>query len=159
MANEDYFTPYDIDISNLSPKELENYISRTLELPQAVGRLLTNFTTAEFISDKLGLEFNLNIDQKKEIARIIRNVILADIPIKDMPNVISERLPTDIGTAGKITNLITNNLFGSIIDEIQEFQNQKFKNKQESKPQKQFSQPQSLHEQNMGNVVDLRNKK
>lgn len=159
MENEDYFTPYDIDISNLSPRELEDYISRTLELPQVVGRLLTNFTTAEFISDKLGSEFNLNVDQKKEIARIIRDVILADIPIKEMSNVISERLSIDIATAGKITNLIINNLFGLNINEIQNFQDQKLTNKQESRPQKQFLQPQSLHEQNMGNVVDLRNKK
>ncbi len=158
----DYPTPYDVDIGSLSPPDLEEFISRTLALPQILGRILTNFSTAEFIEDKLGTVFGLTGNQKKEIARIVRDVILADIYIGDMPAQISSKLGVDQNTATEIARAIVSQLFAPVIEDIKKLQLQKFGKLPGSSAPQQPSVPRPVPGAELpetgGNIIDLRSK-
>lgn len=164
-AVADYPTPYDVDIGSLNSNDLEGFISRTLALPQILGRILTNFSTAEFIEEKLGVVFGLNTNQKKEIARIIRDVILADIYIGDMPAQISSKLGVDQSMATEIARAIVSQLFAPVIEDIKKLQLQKFgklPNSSTPQPPQQARPPQHIPGEELpetgGNIIDLRSK-
>lgn len=159
---DDYPTPYDIDIGNLNSHDLEGFISRTLALPQALGRVLTSFSTAEFIEEKLGAAFKLSDNQKNDIARIIRDIILADIYIGDMPAQISSKLGIDQNVATEIARAIVSQLFALVIDDIKKLQLQKFGKLPSSNQQQPARSPQHIPGEELpetgGNIIDLRDK-
>lgn len=160
----DYPTPYDVDIGSLNHNDLEEFISRTLMLSQTLDRVLTNFSTAEFIEEKLGTVFKLNSNQKRDVVRIIRDVILTDIYIGDMPAQISSKLGVDQNMALEIARAIVSQLFAPVIEEIKKLQLQKFGKLPGSSVSQPFPQrpPQHIPGEELpetgGNIIDLRSR-
>jgi len=137
-----YPSPYDVDMRNMNSSRLEEYISKTLKISASLGKILTGFSTAEFIEEKLGPAFGLNVEQKKEIARIIRDLILSDIGINQLENNISSRLAVDMNAAKQISDKLKNELLSPIMNEL--LQNSRL-NQNNTSPV------------NPNNIIDLRN--
>lgn len=169
-----YRTPYNIDIDRLSGFKFDGYISKVSELPSKIKTVLTDFSTAEFVEEKLGLQFNLSGLQKAETTRIIRDIILNDLNISDMVNTIASKLQIAPQMAKDVTNQIISQLFVPVMEEIKQIQRQKFEDQLQTvnssrqpesqpevepqnlevQPQNTTPQPtspsnQSFHEQNM----------
>lgn len=186
-TNGNYNTPYDIDIYALSGSKLEDYIFAVVQLPEVLGHILTDFSTAEFIEDSLAPQFQLSAPQKADITRIIRDVLLNDLSIGDMVNTIASKLQVDPQKAKDIANQIVSQLFAPVTGDLQQLQKQKFGDRTGGNPeveprvtspqpetsyQKPITSPplppgSSFHDQNMaqkdiletgGNVLDLRQK-
>ena len=123
---ESYKTPYNIDLRRMHGFDKKNYILTTLGLPPKLRSLLVDFSTAEFVEEKLGTQFNLSAPQKSEITRIIRDLLLTDLYLGDMVSHISTNLQLDLPTATNIANQIASELFDTVREDIIQLQNQKF---------------------------------
>ena len=121
-----YRTPYNIDIDELLGFRFDNFILKTSETPSKIRLILTDFSTAEFIEDRLGQQFQLSTEQKAEVTRIIRDLLLADLYLGDMVSHISTNLQLDLPTATNIANQIASELFDTVREDIIQLQNQKF---------------------------------
>lgn len=150
MGNSGYFTPFDVDRDLESNFSSVSFFQRVSSLPESVKDIMVNPSTAEFVEEKLSPEFGLNIEQKINITRIIRDVLLGDISINSMAAKISERLNIDPKTAYEVQGEIINKLFGSVISEIEK--RQKPLEKLGPRHQNSVSPPVLS-----GNIVDLRN--
>lgn len=168
----DYATPYNVDLFSPKPKNFfTEYTRRILVLPEPVKNILMDSSTAEFIEEILGPEFNMAAEQKAEITRIIRDVLLGDLSVNNMALQISDKLETDPTTAYQIQGKIVNDLFGSAIEDIKKIQKEVAPQNPPSKsdrpvgpkptqpryippPQQPRSQAPPVAP---GNVVDLRN--
>jgi len=75
-------------------------------------------STAEFIEDGLGPNFNLNRIQITEITRIIRDILLGDLSLNDTASTISQNLKVSPTVANQIQNKIMNDLFGPAVEDI-----------------------------------------
>ena len=168
-----YLTPYVSGTVDLGKNigEVGRFIAKTLKLPASVQNIFRNFSTAEFIEEKLGPAFSLNADQKTEITRILRNILLADLFWGEFAKTVSDRLQVDTNTANQIVKIITEQLLTPALDDIKTMQKNKFGDRiaQAKENQTQpppappvpprrpagFIRPGETVQQ--GNVVDLRN--
>lgn len=150
-----YQTPFNVDIGPATNKlSLTSYISRIKELPQKLINLLTDFSTAEFIEENLGIKYNLNKGQKAEITRLIRNVVLSDLYLGDLPAQITVKLGIEPNQARTIYEYIFDNLFNTVMEDLRLVQKNEFKkfpdsfraaevNQQKIDQEKIISQPQA----------------
>lgn len=158
-----YATPFNVDLFGSKPKNFfTEYANRVLALPEPVKNILMDSTTAEFIEENLGPSFGLNKEQKTEVTRIIRDVLLGDISINEMAAKISENLGIDPTIAYQVQGKIVNELFGPAIEDIKKATPQPYR------PPIKPAQPQYIPPPPpprtptppaaRGNVVDLRNR-
>lgn len=154
-----YSTPFNVDFFlNKSAGYFTQQVQRSLSLPEPIKNTLVDLSTAEFIEENLGPAFELSAEQKANVTRIIRDVLLGDISINEMAGKISEKLGIDPTTAYQIQGKIVNELFGSVIEDIKKMQKEKFP--QSSQPRYISPPPRNqTPPANPGNVVDLRNNK
>ena len=130
-----YFTPYSVDIFSFdNPVDIQNYISRFKSASGTVRDLIFNPSTADFIQEDLVPKFNLNTEQGKEVTRIIRDILLADIFIGDVIGAIQTRLKVDQNTASSITSMLISDLFAPVIEEIKSMHKEKFGDRLRSIP-------------------------
>src|SRR3989344_7242464 len=88
-----YATPFNVDFPGPKSKNFfTEYTARVLSLPESIKNILMDSSTAEFIEEKLGPNFNLTSGQRTEITRIIRDVLLGDMFIGEMSQNISAKL-------------------------------------------------------------------
>ena len=163
-----YATPYNVDLFLPKPKNFfTEYTRRVLALPEPVRNILMDSSTANYIEENLGQSFGLNKEQKIEITRIIRDVLLGDISINAMASKISENLEIDSTVAYQIQSKIVNELFGPAIEDIKKLQTERFPEKPDRPVAPMRPQTQKITEGsdlkidpdiNRNNVVDLRNK-
>ncbi|MDO8686678.1 MAG: hypothetical protein Q7K11_00515 [Candidatus Berkelbacteria bacterium] len=169
QRDSSYATPFNVDFSGPKPKNFfAEYTMKVLSLPESIKNILMDSSTAEFIEENLGPNFNLTPEQKTEITRIIRDVLLGDASLTSMPSLISSKLNTDQNTSVQIANKIVNDLFGSAIEDIKKLQADSFPEKITSRPvMPPRPQTPRIPEKpdlkiepdiNRNNVVDLRNK-
>lgn len=125
-----YCTPYNVDLDQLDSLGFKNYIGRITELPQEFQSIISDFSTAEFIEDVLGQNFALNTEQKKAIARIIRDVILVDVYLGDFVQLISQRVSVDPQKAKDIANAILAGPLSTQLDTLKKMHIAKFGQKQ-----------------------------
>lgn len=167
QENSSYATPFNVDFFGSKPKNFfAEYTMRVLSLPESIKNILMDSSTAEFIEDGLGPNFNLNRIQITEITRIIRDILLGDLSLNDTTSTISQNLKVSPTVANQIQNKIMNDLFGPAVEDIKKIQKEK-------PPQSQYiprpapSRPPVAPERpdlkiepdiNRNNIVDLRNK-
>ncbi len=170
------FSPYFVvDPSPLSDLALDKFEEKIEKLSPLMKDILMSPQSSRFI-EKTVTSRNLSEIQGQDIARIIRDVIVADIYIGDMPAQISSKLGVDQNAATEIARAIVSQLFAPVIEDIKKLQLQKFgKLPGSSAPQqpRQNFAPQNLGGQARppqhipgeelpetgGNIIDLRNQK
>ncbi len=158
------FSPFFIDSTSMSDLAWEKLQDKIDSLPQSLANLLTNNKTSEFI-EALTQKYAQFNTQGPDIARIIRDVVIADIYIGDMPAQISSKLGVDQNTSLEIARAIVSQLFAPVIEDIKKLQLQKFGKLPGSSvsqpPQPRL--PQSIIGEELpetgGNIIDLRNQK
>lgn len=163
-----YATPFNVDFSNSKPKNFfAEYTMKILSLPESIKNILMDSSTAEFIEENLGPNFNLTPEQKTEITRIIRDVLLGDLFIGEMSQNISIRMNLAPDEAKGIKDLIISELFKPATEDIKKLQTERFPEKinrpsTPAEPQvpKIPDRPDLKIESdiNRNNIVDLRNK-
>ena len=145
----EYLTPYNVDIKTYSPQIFQIYQNEISKLTEIFKILLIDFSTAEFIEDKLSPQFQLSPDQIKEITRIIRDIILTKISLTDLVKTVEEKLKVDEVRAREITNFIFTNLFSKeAMEELKKLHIAKFGQTVAPKPEVT----------NNPNIIDLRSK-
>lgn len=153
-----YATPFNVDLFGPKPKNyFTEYTKRVLSLPESIRNILMDSSTAEFIEDNLGSSFNLTLEQKTEITRVIRDVLLGDLFIGEMAQNISIKAKIAPDEAKKIRDLIVPSLFKPATEDIKKLQIQKFPEKI-SRPIPERPDLKIEPGINRNNVVDLRNK-
>lgn len=155
-----YETPYVSGITDVGDNtgEMGRFIARTLKLPTNVQNVFRDFSTAEFIEEKLGQTFGLSGDQKAELTRILRDILLADLFWGDFPKEISARLQVDPDTANQIVKTITDQLLAPALEDIKAMQKEKFKDRIEQGVSSQGQQSPVSSSEEQGNVINLRNR-
>ncbi|MBI2676719.1 MAG: hypothetical protein HYX21_02065 [Candidatus Yanofskybacteria bacterium] len=151
----EYNTPYEIDIKSFTDqRSMEKYILSTLEPTKNIQKILLDFETAEFIEEELGPKFNLPVPQKREITRVVRDLLLAKVYLGDMVKIIAEKLDITTESAKQIANELIR-LFTPALEDIKKLHIEKFGKKTETAPS---SAPATGGINNPNNTVDLRNK-
>lgn len=168
LEDSTYATPYNVDLFLPKPKNFfTEYTTRVLSLPESLKNILMDSSTAEFIEENLGPAFDLTPDQKTEITRIIRDIILGDVSLNSMPSLVSSKLVVDQNTSTQITNKVVNDLFGPAIEDIKKLQAERFQGRT-NKPNisQEYQSPKTPERPdlkidpsiNKNNIVDLRNR-
>ena len=164
-----YATPFNVDFSGPKSKNFfTEYTARVLSLPESIKNILMDSSTAEFIEDNLGQNFDLNRVQIAEITRTIRDVLLGEFSVNNMALVISRNLKIDLTVANQIQDKIVSDLFGPAIEDLRKLQAEKFsENTNNSSSMPLQSSTSKIPEKpdlkiapgiNRNNIVDLRNK-
>lgn len=123
----DYRTPYNIDIDALGAGDFDSYLRSISGLPRILNNILFDFSTAEFIEENLGPNFQLSPDQKKEVIRIIRDLILSKFYLGDLINRFQEKLGMDQQKSRDMINYIFSGLFPKeALEELKKIQVAKF---------------------------------
>lgn len=164
-------SPYFIDNSATPGFNWEKYQNKIDEIPDSLFDVLVADTTSELIKSLTQKYIQLSV-RGPDIARLIRDVVLADVFIGDMPQELSRRLGVDQQLAREIANQIVSQLFTPVLEDIKKVHNEKFPGRLPSQnfaPQNLGGQapaqpPAILHYQGEelpesgGNIIDLRNK-
>lgn len=167
------YSPFFADAAKMSDLDWERLNVKIDQLPQTLADFLIDIKVSEFV-DTLTQKYIQLSPQGSEMARLIRDVVIGDIFIGNMPKEISSRLGIDQAFAREIANLIVSQLFTPIIEDLKKVQNERFPGKLPAKPTAQPQGPSlqgpSLHQQHSdhyqgeelpesgGNIIDLRNK-
>jgi hypothetical protein len=161
-AQQDFLlSPYWVDGLGTSGFDWEKFQDKIDALSENLYNLLIDEATSTFIKMLTQKYAQLSI-QGSDIARIIRDVILTDVYIGDMPAQISSKLGIDQNTALEMARAIVSQLFAPVIDDIKKLQLQKF-GKLPSSSQQQPTIPQKVPGEELpetgGNIIDLRGQK
>ncbi len=162
IQNYFQFSPFFTDSTSMSDLDWDKLQDKIDKLPLVLGNILTSYKTSEFI-EMLAQKYVQLSAQGPNIARIIRDVILADTYIGDMPAQISSKLGVDQNTALEIARAIVSQLFAPVIEDIKKLQMQKFGKLPGARAStQQPTAPQKVPGEDLpesgGNIIDLRNK-
>jgi hypothetical protein len=155
------FSPFFVDSKSMPDLDWGKFQDKIDKIPPSLYDLLVDDKTSMFIEALTQKYVQLNT-QGAEIARIIRDVILADIYIGDMPAQFSSKLGVDQNTALEIARIIVSQLFAPVIEDIKKLQFQKFGKLPGSSTPQQVSVPRPVSGAELpetgGNIIDLRSK-
>ncbi len=158
LKSSSYATPFNVDLFGVKPENyFAIYTKIVLSLPESIKNILMDFSTAEFIEENLGSSFNLTSEQKTEITRIIRDVLLGDLFIGEMAQSVSIKAKLDPDEAKKIKDSIVSVLFKPAAEDIKKLQTERFPEKI-NKPIPEKPDLKIEPDINRNNVVNLRNK-
>lgn len=151
-----YLTPYNVDLfSGRNKNYFSDYSNKVLALPESLRNILMDISTVEFV-ENLGQSLGLDKQQKTEVTRVIRDVILGELSINEVASRISDNLEIDPTVGYQIQSKIVSDLFGPAINDLT-----KNEPASPSKPIKpRYVVPQENPKPNQtpaSNVVDLRN--
>lgn len=159
-----YYTPYAVDLYSIPDTEtIQAYMDRVRALPEAIKKVLTDFSTAEYLIDIVVPEFRLEESGATELTRITRDILLGDLFIGDMSVSIANKLNVEQTTAQQIRDKITNELFAPAVEDIKKIQREKFPDRVGQGNINSVPQPPALPQMknapavNQSNVIDLRN--
>ena len=89
-------TPFNVDLFSPSGENFfEEYTKKVTPLSASVKNVLMDDSTTNFVEEDLGSTFGLNLEQKTEVLRIVRDILLGDLFIGDMVVTISKKLAVD----------------------------------------------------------------
>jgi len=156
MLNQ--YNPYEVDLQELLlvKKNWDVFANKFIPLPINIKNVMISLETAyylEFLSKKLGL----NQNQSSDLSRIVRDILLADEFLGDLPVLISSKLGVNMNIASQIAGKILSVLFAPAIEDIKNMQREKFKNRITQARGNQTQQP-PPSVSTEGNVINLRNK-
>lgn len=180
MAEEDsqkyfQFSPFFVDSTSMPDSDWERLQNKIDKIPPNLANLLTNNKTSAFIESLTQKHIQLSV-QGSDVARLIRDVVIGDVFIGDMPKEISSRLGVDQAFAREIANQIVSQLFTPVLEDIKKVQNERYPGRLPAKPATplepaatkgglpltgqapQHYQGEKLPESG-GNIIDLRNTK
>ena len=171
MDLQKYFqhSPFFVGSTTISDSAWERLQDKIDRLPPALANLLTDFKTSDFVERLTQKHIQLSV-QGPDVARLIRDTVIGDIFIGDMPQEIANRLGVDQTLAREVANQIISQLFTSVLEDIRKVQNIKFSGRLPAKPfpstapQVRPVQPPISHyegeglPESGGNIIDLRNK-
>lgn len=103
--------------------------------------------TAEFIKDKISVPLEIGQQQTKEIAKIVTDLILADIYLGNVVSEIQNRLGIDEQKVKTIAGLIVGELFQPILEDLKKIHIEKFAK----------NMPKQSQQQADDRIVDLKN--
>ncbi len=127
IDSRDYFTPYSAGFFKLQNKsDLTSYNAKLNFISDSIKKIIFDFSTAEFIEENLGTKFGLSRIQKKEIANLIREILLGEVFIGDFIKSAKERLAVEESRAKEIAMTITAELFPPALEAIKRTQRVKF---------------------------------
>ena len=170
------FSPFFVDSASMPDLDWERLQNKIDQLPPTLVNLLTDNKTSQFVETLAQKYIQLSV-QGPDVARLIRDVVIGDIFIGDMPKEISNRLGVDQALAREVANLIVSQIFTPVLEDIKKVQAEKFPGRLPAKPQRkdigsrvqdtgeQTHQQHTGHYQGEelpesgGNIIDLRNTK
>lgn len=161
MQRDFDFIPYFVDNSKTPGFNWEKFQDKIDALSENLYNLLIDEAGSDFI--KTLIQKYPQLDTRgSDIARIIRDVVLADIYIGDMPAQISSKLGVDQSAATEIARAVVSQLFAPVIEDIKKLQLQKFGKLPGSSTPQQPNAPRPVPGADLpetgGNIIDLRNK-
>ena len=164
-------SPYSVDDFKTPGFEYSRFQDKLDKLPGNLVDFLLEPSVVDFIESITKKYVQLSV-QGPDIARLLRDVIIGDIFIGDMPQAMSNRLGIDPALAREVANQIVSQLFTPVIEDIKKVQNERYPGKLPQKPAPVTPQqssvevtPQQRHYQGEdlpesgGNIIDLRNTK
>ncbi|MEK7579667.1 MAG: hypothetical protein AAB469_00510 [Patescibacteria group bacterium] len=114
------YNPYDVYLNSKGRDPTKN-------LPEKFQDFIFDATPADFIKDQISAPLILNENQSQELAKIVLELILADIYLGNIVQEIKNRLKiTDDQKAKTIAGLIVNGLFAPILEELKKMHIEKF---------------------------------
>lgn len=153
-------TPFNVDFFSPSGENFfEEYTKKVTPLSASIKNVLMDDSTTNFVEEDLGSTFGLNLEQKTEVLRIVRDILLGDLFAGDMIVTIAQKLNVDQTTAQQIRDKIVKELFAPAIEDIKKIQRERFpdRTKQGTAPQPPAPpQIKTVPAVNQGNVIDLR---
>lgn len=143
----DIYSPFRVDAAKLTADDFgwKKFTDKIASAPDSVHDILFGPETIIFLKDEIAGKYNLTSEQSAELSRIVRDILLKDIPFNNIASEILNRITSDKAMGQQISNLIVSELLRPVINILGGI------------GVNQTPSP-SLHEQNMGNVVDLRNR-
>lgn len=168
-------SPYFVDTKKTSDSAWKNFQNKINRMPESLYNFLIDVKTAEFIGSISQKYIQLSV-QGPDVARLIRDIVIGDIFIGDMPKAIAERLGVDQTLARDVANQIVSQLFTPVIEDIKKVQNERYPGRLPSvqrpasseqmqtqppalppqvKPAEKHYQGEELPESG-GNIIDLR---
>lgn len=133
LSNYFKFSPFFIDSTSMSDLDWERLQTKIDKVPVLLYDLLVDSKTSDFIEGLLQKYIQLSV-QGPDIARLIRDVVIADVFIGDMPQELSKRLGIDPTTAREVANLVVSQLFVPVLEDIKKVHNAKFPGRLPAKP-------------------------
>lgn len=121
----DLYSPFRIDSQTTDSLEWDKFLKKINGVPVLIRNLITSADTVEFLII-ISEQFDLSAEESASLARIIRDVLLADIFLGDFPMLISQKLGVDGETANQIAQKIVSELFAPAIEDIKNTQREKF---------------------------------
>ena len=167
--------PYFVDTSATPGFNWERFQDKIDVISDNLFALLVDEATSEFIKSLTQKYIRLS-PQGPDVARLIRDVVIADVFIGDMPQELSRRLGIDQQLAREVANQIVSQLFTPVLEDLKKLHREKFPGRLPAKPATQQvpgdrfqvsgqsgqAQPQKYQGEELpesgGNIIDLRNK-
>ena len=167
------FSPLFVGSETMSDLDWERLNTKIDKLPQTLADFLADSKTPGLL-DSLTQKYIQLSAQGPDVARLIRDVVIADVFIGDMPQELSRRLGIDQQLAREVANQIVSQLFTPVLEDLKKVHREKFPGRIPSvqrpassvqpptmpppQPASQKYQGEELPESG-GNIIDLRNQK
>lgn len=130
LTHRQYFqySPFFVDSAGVPDLVWEKLNAKIDKLPQALADLLVDAKVSEFIQSLTQKYIQLSV-QGADVARLIRDVVIADVFLGDMPQEIQRRLGLDPATAREVANLIVSQVFAPVLEELKQVHRARFPNR------------------------------
>ena len=157
ISPENYlrYSPFFAKAYSMSDLEWEKLQDKIDNLSHSLYDVLISPKSSEFLRT-LGTNNNLSEIQIVDLAATVRDLIMTEIYLGDIIARIQIKLGISFDQASRMANAVTSDLLGPVLAEIKKLHAEKFSTTKSSGEPQQIP---SLHEQNIGNVIDLRIKK
>lgn len=124
------YSLFDVDREELRSKNeylYQRFHEKFAELPDSIKLIILDVKTADFIKERLVLPNNLSEDQKNNLLRVLRDILMAEIYLGNAAASIKEKLAVDENKAREIINLFFTGLFSrEILEELKAIHMKKF---------------------------------
>jgi len=156
---DQYYTPFNIDLEEISKDRFRwnKFKDKVTALPENFKEVLSSVQTAEFFINLFN-KYSLTEEGFKNLLRITRDIILADLYLGDIIKEIESKVGVEENIAKEIANSIISNLFSLIIEDLKKIHIQKFRQGLSQVGSQQFPTSQSKLPQVKleGNTINLR---
>ncbi|MEK7151473.1 MAG: hypothetical protein AAB784_02040 [Patescibacteria group bacterium] len=126
-------SPYWVDSINTPGFDWNKFQDKIDATPDDLYNILVAEQTINFIRSLTQKHISLST-QGSDITRIIRDVVIADVFIGDMPRELSRRLGIDQQLAREIANQIVSQLFTPVLEDLKKIHNEKYPGRLPNKP-------------------------
>ena len=149
LAESTIYDPYDAYLNDVGDDRFRygQFSDKIKNLSENFQDFIFDTATGDFIKDRISLALGLNQDQSKETAKIVMDLVLADLYLGNVVGEIQSRLGVDGIKAKTIAGLIIAQLFAPILEDLKKMHLEKFAK----------NIPLQSQQQSDDRVVDLKN--